>query len=129
ILEIMAGGTSSAHYRGKARNPPQKAWIDAPCRKPHHMNGHKNSESASKCTPATTSELNNLIQIISGTAFQIENIWSGSSSAEKYFAMLRASIDRAAKITAQLAEHAGGTNKKVMVHPELAALAKPRPLP
>ena len=36
------------------------------------------------------------------------------------------SVDRAAKVTAQLVEHAGGSDKKVLFHPELAAFAKPK---
>ena len=48
------------------------------------------------------SELNNLIQIISGTSELIENIWEGTEGSDKYFAMLRASILRAEQVTAQL---------------------------
>ena len=73
-----------------------------------------------------TSELNNLLQIISGTSAEIENIWEGSDSSEKYLAMLRASIARAETVAAQLAEQAGGTDQKVLLHPELAAFIKPK---
>ena len=79
-------------------------------------------ESISKAT----SELNNLLQIISGTSAEIENIWEGSDSSEKYLAMLRASIARAETVAAQLAEQAGGTDQKVLLHPELAAFIKPK---
>ena len=58
------------------------------------------------------SELNNLIQIISGTSSLIENIWEGRPGSEKYFEMLRASIERAEQVTAQLVAQAGGTNRK-----------------
>ena len=51
-------------------------------------------------TPRVASELNNLIQIISGTSELIENIWEGIEGSEKYFAMLRASILRAEQVTA-----------------------------
>ena len=61
------------------------------------------------------SELNNLIQIISGTSSLIENIWEGRPGSEKYFDMLRASIERAEQVTAQLVAQAGGaTNKRVL---------------
>lgn len=85
------------------------------------------SESAApaKLPSAVTSELNNLLEIISGTSAAIENIWEGNDGSKKYFDMLRTSIDRAAKVTAQLVEHAGGSDKKVLFHPELAAFAKP----
>ena len=85
-------------------------------------------ESSAPAKPPTsaTSELNNLLEIISGTSAAIENIWDGNKGSEKYFEMLRTSIDRAAKVTAQLVEHAGGSDKKVLFHPELAAFAKQR---
>jgi CheY-like chemotaxis protein len=73
---------------------------------------------------AATSELNNLLEIISGTSAAIENIWEGTNDSEKYFEMLRTSVDRAAKVTAQLVEHAGGSDKKVLFHPELAAFVR-----
>ena len=40
--------------------------------------------------------------------------------------MLRASVERAAKVTAQLVEHAGGSDKKVLFHPDLTAFARPK---
>lgn len=71
-----------------------------------------------------TSELNNLLQIIAGTSSLIENIWEGSDGSEKYLAMLRSSIERAEKVTADLAEYAGGSAKKTSMHPEIAAFVK-----
>jgi CheY-like chemotaxis protein len=79
-------------------------------------------ESVSKAT----SELNNLLQIISGTSAQIGNLWEGSDDSEQYLAMLRSSIDRAEAVAAQLAEQAGGTDQKVLMHPELASFLKPK---
>lgn len=79
-------------------------------------------ESVSKAT----SELNNLLQIISGTSAEIGNLWEGSEGSEQYLAMLRSSIDRAEAVAAQLAEQAGGTEEKVLMHPELATFLKPR---
>lgn len=86
------------------------------------------SENAAGARPpaAATSELNNLLEIISGTSAAIENIWDGKDGSQKYFAMLRTSVDRAAKVTAQFVEHAGGSDKKVLFHPELASFAKPK---
>ena len=69
---------------------------------------NKSQEDNSK----VASELNNLIQIISGTSSLIENIWEGRPGSEKYFEMLRASIERAEQVTAQLVAQAGGTNRK-----------------
>ena len=86
------------------------------------------SENAAGARPpaAATSELNNLLEIISGTSAAIENIWDGNDGSQKYFAMLRTSVDRAAKVTAQLVEHAGGSDKKVLFHPELTSLGRPK---
>jgi CheY-like chemotaxis protein len=77
-------------------------------------------------TTQAASELSNLLEIISGTSSVIENVWAGNADSQKYFDMLRASVDRAARVTAQLAEHAGGTNKKILLHPELVEFARPR---
>src|SRR5438270_7762699 len=65
------------------------------------------------------SELNDLIQIISGTSSLIENIWEGRPGSEKYFEMLRASIERAEQVTAQLVAQAGGTNRKRLLPSDL----------
>ena len=72
------------------------------------------------------SELNNLLEIISGTSSALENIWAGNDGAQKYFEMLRTSVDRAAAVTAELAERAGGTDEKVLLHPELMDFIRPR---
>lgn len=73
------------------------------------------------------SELNNLIQIISGTSELIENIWEGTEGSEKYFAMLRASIVRAEQVTAQLAAQAGGAEGKIVLCPKVAKSADASP--
>jgi CheY-like chemotaxis protein len=85
--------------------------------------------SAKQATTEAASELNNLLEIISGTSSVIENIWAGNEGAQKYFDMLRTSVDRAAAVTAELAEHSGGTDKKILLHPELVDFARPRRRP
>ena len=80
------------------------------------------SESVSKAA----SELNNLLQIISGTSAEIENLWGGSEASEKYLDMLRQSIERAELVTAQLAEDAGGAQEKVLMRSELSSFTKSR---
>lgn len=82
--------------------------------------------SARKGTRSATCELNNLLEIISGTSAAIENIWVGNKGSEKYFEMLRDSIDRAAKVTAQLVEYAGGSDQRALFHPDLAAFTPPK---
>jgi CheY-like chemotaxis protein len=76
-----------------------------------------------------SSELNNLLQIISGTSSQLENIWEGKEGSEKYLAMLRSSIERAEKVAAELVEQAGGTDKRMAMHPDLAGFVKPKNAP
>ena len=67
----------------------------------------------------TASELNNLLQIISGTAEMMENIWEGNEGSEKYFSMLRSSVDRAAKLTHTIALEGGAADDKILLHPAL----------
>jgi|KBSMisStaDraftv2_1062788.scaffolds.fasta_scaffold05446_3 CheY-like chemotaxis protein len=69
--------------------------------------------------PAAATELNNLLQIVSSTVAMLENIWDNTPGSERYFDMLRKSVDRAAKVTAQLVKHVGGTDKKILMHPAL----------
>ncbi|HMJ06955.1 MAG TPA: response regulator [Chthoniobacterales bacterium] len=73
--------------------------------------------------PEIASELNNLLQIISGTSTLIENIWEGKPGADKYFQMLRASIARAADVTLDLVQLSG--SGKIVLHPEFARLRQP----
>src|SRR5438270_835425 len=68
--------------------------------------------------PRVASELNNLIQIISGTHSVLENISDETEVSKKYFAILRVSIGRAQQITAQLVAQAGGANGRVGPVPE-----------
>lgn len=72
------------------------------------------SAENSRLSPAA-SELNNLLHIISGTTALIENIWEGKENADQYFEMLRSSVERAVKITSQLAASAGGSEHKSIV--------------
>jgi CheY-like chemotaxis protein len=66
------------------------------------------------------SELNNLLQIISGTTEMIENIWEGRPGAARYFGMLRESVARAADVTTDLVERSGRLTGKIVLHPEFA---------
>lgn len=92
--------------------------------------GASNDDPApQKATTEAASELNNLLEIISGTSSLLENVWDGNDGSQKCFDMLRRSVDRAAAVTAELAEHAGGTDKKVILHPELVEFARPRQAP
>jgi CheY-like chemotaxis protein len=83
------------------------------------------SPSADSLAKAT-SELNNLLQIISGTSSLIGNAEQAGSSSAEYLAMLRACIERTEKLAAQLGEHAGGTDEKRRMRPELAGFVRAR---
>jgi CheY-like chemotaxis protein len=76
-----------------------------------------------------TSELNNLLQIISGTSWLIEDFLAGNTGLEKYLKMLRTSIERAEKVAAELVKQAGGSNKKILMNGNLAAFVKTQAAP
>ena len=71
-----------------------------------------------------SSELNNLLQIISGTSAEIANLREQNDGSEQYLSMLRATISRAEAVAGQLTQEAGGTNHKMMVHRDLAPFVK-----
>src|SRR5438309_965401 len=105
----------------KASRLLQKETVNSEGKSPRTPRKSVSKESVSKAT----SELNNLLQIISGTSAEIGNLWEGSEDSEQYLNMLRSSIDRAEAVAAQLAEQAGGTDQKVLMHPELTSFLKP----
>lgn len=76
-----------------------------------------------------TSELNNLLQIISGTTLLIEDVCQGNKASQEYFTMLRASIHRAEKVTAQLVKQAGGPEERILMSPELTAAGRGKTAP
>src|ERR1700730_3718069 len=93
--------------------------------------GHEDSHADATAGQVSkaTSELNNLLQIIAGTSSAIENIWEGNDASEKYLAMLRESIERAERVTAELAHQAGGSDKKSLMHPDISGFVKTKTAP
>lgn len=89
----------------------------------------KSTVEPAQSIPAAASELNNLLQIVSGTVAMLENIWEGQPEAKKYFDMLRTSVDRAAKVTAEMVRQVGGTEQKNLLHPALRVYDKATPAP
>src|SRR4051812_38868847 len=73
-----------------------------------------------------TSELNNLLQIMSGTGSLIEQACQGNEESERYVSVLRASIQRAEKVTAELVRQAGGPQEKMLVNAGSPVFAKKR---
>jgi CheY-like chemotaxis protein len=70
----------------------------------------------------STSELNNLLQIISDTGGLMRKAAGVGPEGQKYLEMLRTSIDRAEKVAADLAEQAGGAREKVALHASVASV-------
>src|SRR5438270_3124519 len=89
------------------------------------LSPHRRQAISKESVSKATSELNNLLQIISGSSAEIGNLWESSEGSAQYLNMLRSSIDRAEAVAAQLAEQAGGTDQKVLMHPELTSFLKP----
>ncbi len=93
------------------------------------LHDHISDETTSeRGIPAAASELNNLLQIVSGTVSMLENVWEGAPGSEKYFEMLLVSVERAAKVTAQLVQQVGGADDKILLHPALVAEFKTKPV-
>src|ERR1700719_4665428 len=127
-FHVLNDGPRAPHWRTlaaiisikKASRLLQKAAVNLEGKSPRPPRKSVSKESVSKAT----SELNNLLQIISGTSAEIGNLWEGSEGSEECLSMLRSSIDRAEAVAAQLAEQAGGTDQKMVMHPELASFVK-----
>jgi CheY-like chemotaxis protein len=75
-----------------------------------------------------TSEINNLLQIITGTCSDVEEMFEGNRGAEKCFKTLRECVGRAGAIAATLAGHAGATDHKMLINPQLTALLELQPV-
>ena len=58
---------------------------------------------------ATTNELNNLLQVISESGEVIESLSPKTEETEKYFAILRNGLERAAKVAGSMADRVGGS--------------------
>ena len=74
-----------------------------------------------------TSELNNLLQIISSTSELIRDITKNHGGVAKYFDMLRESVDRASQITTDLVRRAGGCDKEALLRPDFSDLIRSDP--
>ena len=72
---------------------------------------------------AAATELNNLLQIITGAVSILENGGGTGAAAQHCLRLLRASVDRAAKVTEHLAGEIGGTAQKILLHPALIRTA------
>ena len=75
-------------------------------------------QPASDSVAKSTSELNNLLHIISTTSALMGN-GASPEDTEKYLAALRMSIDRAEQVAAILSVKAGGAREKITLRPGL----------
>ena len=74
----------------------------------------------------TTSELNNLLQIIGGTSSLVERACAGNPACEAYIVTLRATIERAEKLSANLVKLAGGPAVRSLMNDQLASDGQPK---
>src|SRR2546423_294423 len=80
-------------------------------------------EPSAEFVARATSELNNLLQIISGSSSALEKSTKSEEAAE-YMQMLKASIDRAELLGRELASRAGGTAEKAICNSEVSSFLK-----
>lgn len=80
---------------------------------------HHNRLEREKALVAAATELNNLLQIITGAVSILESGGRTGAAAEHCVRLLRASVNRAAKVTEHLAGEIGGTAQKILLHPAL----------
>jgi CheY-like chemotaxis protein len=85
--------------------------------------------AADKLLPVAASEMNNLLQIIEGTVTMLERIWRGDERAREYFEMLHLSTARAKELMSRLTEEAGGSERKILLHPSFASPTRHRGRP
>ena len=80
---------------------------------------------------ATTNELNNLLQVISESGKVLESLGARTAETEKYFAILRNAVARAAGVAGNMAARVGGSGAGPAELPESvpAALMETGPLP
>src|SRR5436190_22763358 len=57
---------------------------------------------------STANELNNLLQVISESSQVLESLCDTTADSDRYFAILRNGVDRAAKVTRMMVERVGG---------------------
>lgn len=78
---------------------------------------------------AAASELNNLLQIVSGTISLLEGACGRDADSRNYFEILRTCVDRASRVTSRRVERAGGPEDKVLLHPDYRPTAAEAILP
>jgi CheY-like chemotaxis protein len=80
--------------------------------------------ASSEFVAKATSELNNLLQIISGSSSALEKGPNSEQQTAEYRQMLRASVERAELLGQELASRAGGTAEKAICNADISAFLK-----
>lgn len=75
---------------------------------------------------STANELNNLLQVISESSQVLETLCDTTADTDKYFAILRNGVDRAAKVTRMMVERVGGYSSDKPLT-DASPLEEPRP--
>jgi CheY-like chemotaxis protein len=76
------------------------------------------SEVPPNALSKAASDLNNLLQIMSSASALMDKAGEGGESGEEHRAMLRATIERAEQLAAELVQQAGGPKEKIIANPE-----------
>src|SRR5215207_4618672 len=59
---------------------------------------------------STANELNNLLQVITESSQMLETLCEGTMETDRYFAMMRSAVERAANVTQLMINRAGGAS-------------------
>ena len=77
---------------------------------------------------STANELNNLLQVIAESGELLADLCRESPGAERYLAMMRDSVNRAALVTRGLSEKAGGSPIDLPAAPLASSAAVSQPI-
>lgn len=80
---------------------------------------------------STANELNNLLQVISESSLQLENLCVSTTETDKYFAILRNGLERATQVTRIMVDRVGGYTPEsaaAPIQPDIAAVPSIAPL-
>jgi CheY-like chemotaxis protein len=71
---------------------------------------------------STANELNNLLQVITESSQMLETLCEGTRDTDRYFAMMRSAVERAANVTQVMIDRAGGASVQSDVQSSAQAL-------
>ncbi len=88
-------------------------------------------QDSNRWVKSTANELNNLLQVISESSQQLEQLCPSTTETDKYFAILRSGLERAIKVTQIMVDRAGGISAEAAEAPvrSLPSICQPRQHP